>query len=238
MRTMMMVAVLVLLAGAGPDRLRAQPKIKLPEGTTIDLGTVNRGEVITRELTVANTGTDTLLIEHVKTSCGCTGSMMSTPRIAPGESGVLRLTLDTRNLSGSVTKIVTITSNNSESRTTSIQLTATVREEIVLRPQQFWFKDAEVGRQASVELHLRNAGSDTLRLSGYRSTLEGLSVEVPGTPVAPGSEITLTAHFTPPRAMPVVADAIFLLTSNVRQPEVYIPVFGNAKEFRFDQTSP
>jgi len=230
--------LLVLLPGLGGERLNAQPRIEFPEGSTIDLGTLYRGDVKTRAVSITNTGTDTLFVEHVKASCGCTGTMISTPRIAPGGTGVLRLTLDTRNLSGSVTKTVTIVSNSPENRTTSIQLMATVREEIVLRPQQFWFKDAEVGKKSIAEVLLRNAGSDTLRLTGYRATLEGLSVDVPRMPLAPGSEVLLVAAFTPGRAMPVVADAIFLLTSNARQPEVYVPVFGNAKEFRFDQTGP
>ena len=236
---MRILASLVLLwAVVALEPLRAQPKITLPGGTTIELGTVNRGEVLTREVTVANTGTDTLVIEQVRTSCGCTGSMMSTSRIAPGGTGVLRLTLDTRNLSGEVTKTVMITSNSPQDRTTSIQLLGTVHEEITLRPQQFWFKNAEVGKEAKVEIQLRNAGEDTLHLRGYRTSLEGFSLTIPDSAVAPGSEVTLTAAFTPARAMPVIADAIFVLSSNPRQPEIYVPVFGNAKEFRFDQTGP
>ena len=235
---MLIIAALGLLTGFAGHHLDAQPRIDFPEGTTIDLGTVSRGEVITHSVTVANSGSDTLVVEQVKASCGCTGTMMSTSRIAPGGTGILSVKLDTRNLSGSVTKTVTVNSNSAGDRMASIQLLATVREEIILRPQQFWFKDAQVGRESKSEILLRNGGTDTLYLSGYRATLDGLSVDVPKIPMPPGSEATLTARFTPGRAMPVVADAIFLLTSNPRQPEVYVPVFGNAMEFRFDETGP
>lgn len=232
------IVSLVILTGALCGLAHAQPRINLHGGTTIDLGTLYRGEVKTRTVTVSNTGTDTLVVEHVRSSCGCTGTMLSTSRIPPGGKGTLQLTLDTRNLSGSVTKGVTISSNSMGSPTTDIRLLATVREEIVLKPQQFWFKDAEVGQASKAAILLRNAGSDTLRLRGSRSTMEGLTVDVPAGPVAPGGEVTISAVFEPTRPIPVIADAIFLLTSNPRQPEVYVPIFGNAIEFRFDQTSP
>lgn len=228
--------LLVMLMGTFLGGAQAQPKIELPAGTTVNLGTLYRGDVKTHTLTVANPGTDTLVVDQVRTSCGCTGTMLSTSRIPPGGTGTLSLTLDTRNLSGAVTKRVAISSNSPEQETLTVEVLATVQEEIVLQPRQFWFKDAEVGRERRVSLVLRNTGADTLRLNGYRSTMEGLTVDVPSSPIAPGGEITLSAVLKPARPTPVIADAIFLLTSNPRQPEVYVPVFGNATEFRFDQT--
>jgi hypothetical protein len=46
--------------------------------------------------------------------------------------------------------------------------------------------------------------------------------------------VKIVAEFTPTNAMPVISDAVFLLTSNPRQAEIYVPVFGNAKEFKFE----
>ena len=233
---MLTSTLVVILTGALFGGAQAQPKIELPAGTTVNLGTLYRGDVTTHTLTVANTGRDTLVVDQVRTSCGCTGTMLSASRIPPGGTGTLSLTLDTRNLSGAVTKRVAISSNSPEQPILTVEVLATVREEIVLQPRQVWFKDAEVGRERRVSLVVRNTGADTLTLNGYRSTMEGLTIDVPSSPIAPGGEVTLSAVLTPVRPTPVIADAIFLLTSNPRQPEVYIPVFGNATEFRFDQT--
>ena len=87
-------------------------------------------------------------------------------------------------------------------------------------------------------MRILDAGAGTGTVCRLLGRLEGLSLTIPDSAVVPGSEVTLTATFTPARAMPVIADAIFVLSSNPRQPEIYVPVFGNAKEFRFDQTGP
>src|SRR5512135_672795 len=80
--------------------LHAQPVLKVGEGTSLDFGTIYRGEQFERKLTLKNTGTDTLLLGNVEASCGCTGTMLSSNRLAPGESGSLLIKFNSKNFSG------------------------------------------------------------------------------------------------------------------------------------------
>lgn len=70
-----------------------QPKITL-ETTSLDMGDVINGTVVTKEIAVTNTGTAPLHIEGVSTSCGCTTAEISPQTIKPGEQGILHIQFD------------------------------------------------------------------------------------------------------------------------------------------------
>jgi len=216
----------------------AQPEIEVVGGTSLQLDTLYRGEVVERTVTLRNTGDRPLLIQSVKASCGCTGTVVSRDSIPPGGTGTIIITFNSKNFAGRVQKNVTIVSNAANMRTTVIDFTATVVQEIVIQPVQFWFKDAEVGITNTVTITLRNEGTDDLTVKGYTTRLEGFTLRFPAKPLHRGEEVQLVAEYAPKEPAPVIAEAVFLQTSNPRQPELYIPIFGNAKEFRFDETEP
>ena len=212
-----------------PAVLQAQPVLKVVEGTSLDFGTIYRGEQFERKLTLTNAGTDTLVLGNVEASCGCTGTVLSNTRLAPDQKGSLLIKFNSRNFSGPVHKTVTVHSNSSEAERTMIEFTATVYDEIVLTPPQFWFKDAPLGKPSSLTLTLKNAGKDTLRVSGYRTLLKELKLDIPKGPINPGSAVEISATITPAQPTTIIADRVFLETNNPRQPDVAVPVYGNVK---------
>lgn len=212
----------------------SQPRLEVVGGTSLSLDTLYRGDIVERTLSIRNTGKAPLLLGDIVPSCGCTGTVVSSDRIAPGETGSLKITFNTKSFSGPVHKSITIQSNDPASPATVVTFTAYVLQELVVTPQQFWFKDAEVGRTTTVTLTLRNSSKTPLSIKGFRTALDGLKIIYPKAEVKPGTEAVLKAEYTPPAAIPVIAESVFLQTDNPRQPELYIPVFGNAKEFRFE----
>lgn len=225
---------LLCAAALGWTAAPAQPRIEIAGGDSLSLGSISRGSVIERTLTIKNTGKGELVLHDVDASCGCTGTVLSSKTIPGGGTGSLRVTFNSKNFVGPVHKSVTIRSNASNSPVHLIRFTATVTQEIMLSPQHFWFKDAEVGRTESAEITVRNEGKEDLRLSGYRCALKGFVLQLPAAPISPGTEARLKATFTAAQTTPVIADAVFVDTSNPRMAELYIPIFGNAKEFRFE----
>jgi hypothetical protein len=225
---------LLVLALAGPLSARGQSSIEIVGGATYDFGSMFRGEVVERTFTIRNTGKDTLVIEDVQASCGCTGTVVSTNRLGPGKSGTLKVTFSSRNFSGSVHKLITIRSNASNAPVTTLEFTANVIQEIFLDPKQFWFKDAYVGKVSKLTIKIRNAGRDPLTLKGYRTTLEGFTLTLPTGQISPGETVDIAAELKPGKVIPVLAEAAFIQTSNPRDAEIYIPIFGNTKEFKFE----
>ncbi len=223
------VMVLWGLCGAA-----AQPRLEIAEGAKFSLGKIYRGEVIERTLTLKNAGTDTLQVRRVDASCGCTGTVVSSHSIPAGSSGTLRVTFNSKNFSGLVHKTVTITSNASNAPELVVEFTADVTDEILFTPQQFWVKDGEVGHTTRLTVKVKNNGPSPLILRSFRTTLEGFALRLPEAPLPPGSEQEIVAEFTPKKAIPFLAEGVFVTTSNPHQPEVYLPIYGNTKEFKFE----
>jgi hypothetical protein len=209
--------------------LSAQPKLEVREGTSLDFGTIYRGAQIERPVTLRNTGTDTLILGNIEASCGCTAAVVSNKRVPPGKSVALLITFNSKNFSGAVHKTVTVNSNTPDSPRLAIEFTANIIDEIVLTPQNFWFRDAQVGKPNTFTIVLRNGGKDTLELSAFTTTFSDFSLNLPSGPINPGATYQLIATFTPKAAIPVIADHVFLVTTNPRQPTVAVPIYGNAK---------
>ena len=234
MRRAILVSLLFLLMAASPSLLRAQPGIQVIGGTKLDFGTIYRGDVVERNVDLKNTGTDTLVLGNVEVSCGCTGTVVAKDHIPPGDSGTLLIKFNSRNFTGPIHKTVVVNSNAKAEARTIIEFSGTVIDEIILQPQNFWFKDAEVGRTDSIVMTIKNNGHDELRLKSSRARLEGFSLRIPTEPLKPGETGTIVAVFTPGKEMPVIAESVFIETTNPRQPTLTVPIYGNVKVFKFE----
>jgi hypothetical protein len=212
----------------------AQPKLEIGGGGSFDLGKIFRGAVVDHQLSIRNTGSDTLRLGSVDVSCGCTGTVVSSDRIPPGGSGSLRITFHSQNFSGPVHKSVTVHSNAEGAPETVIEFTAQVIDEIGLTPQSLLFKNADVKRLNVVTISVSNNGATPLTLTGYRTQMKGLVLKLPREPIPPGGTAEIRAEFTPEAAVSLISEGVFLTTSNERRPEIYIQIFGNAREFSFE----
>lgn len=72
---------------------------------------MEEGKVYNTSFPFTNTGNDTLYINTVKTSCGCTIAKFPTYGIAPGNSDTIFVALDTKDKGGSIEKVVHVFSN-------------------------------------------------------------------------------------------------------------------------------
>ena len=212
----------------------AQPKLEVGGGETFDLGKIYRGTNVDHQLTIRNTGSDTLRLGRVDVSCGCTGTVVSSDRIPPGGSGTLQITFHSQNFSGPVHKSVTVHSNADGAPETVIQFTAQVIDEIGLNPQTLLFRNADVKRLNVVTLSVSNNGAAPVSLTGYRTQMKGLVLKLPAEPIPPGGTVEIRAEFTPEAAVSMISEGVFLTTSNQRRPEIFIQIFGNAREFSFE----
>jgi hypothetical protein len=212
----------------------AQPKLEVTESGRFDLGKIFRGAVVDHQLSIRNTGSDTLRLGSVDVSCGCTGTVVSSNSIPPGESGTLRITFHSQNFSGPVHKSVTVHSNAEGAPETVIEFTAQVIDEISLTPQSLLFKNADVKRLNVVTISVSNNGASPLTLTGYRTQMKGLVLKLPREAIPPGGAAEIRAEFTPEAAASLISEGVFLTTSNERRPEIFIQIFGNAREFSFE----
>ena len=211
----------------------AQPGIQVVENKTFDFGELLRGTIAEKKVLIKNTGNEVLQLDNIEASCGCTGTAPSQKTIPPGQSAVISISFNSRNFTGKVHKTVTVHSNAANDPRVVIEFTAFVIDEILLEPGHFWFKDAEVGRTSRQTLNIKNNGKEPLKITGWRCQLAGFKLIVPTDTIDPGKSADVIAEFIPEKVNAILSEGMFLTTSNFRQPEIFVPVYGNVKEFKF-----
>jgi hypothetical protein len=82
------------------------------ESTTVDYGTVNKGDegAASREFKFTNIGKSPLIISNCRGSCGCTVPTCPTEPTLPGKGASIKVHYDVNRV-GPFTKTVTVTSN-------------------------------------------------------------------------------------------------------------------------------
>ncbi|MCA9753534.1 MAG: DUF1573 domain-containing protein [Gemmatimonadetes bacterium] len=126
----------VLLAGLSvPAGVLAAPKIAV-DPAVIDLGVINEGNSYERFIEVKNDGDGVLVLEDVKTSCGCTAAAVDgVVELTAGQSQKVRVTFNSKNMDGEIHKKVTITTNDPVTPQVGVDLKADVHRPIRWEPK-------------------------------------------------------------------------------------------------------
>lgn len=104
--------VLILAVGIISFATQAQAKITFEEDT-IDYGEIEKGSDGVRTFKFTNTGDQPLVIEDVKSTCGCTIPKKPSDPIAPGASDVIEVKYDTKRV-GPIRRSISVYSNADE----------------------------------------------------------------------------------------------------------------------------
>jgi len=94
----------------------AQAKIEFTENT-YDFGAVVEGDLATYTFKFKNIGDDTLLLQSVKPSCGCTSPYWAKDPVLPGMTGEIKVQYNSKNRPGQFNKSINIVSNTIQPNT-------------------------------------------------------------------------------------------------------------------------
>ena len=119
---------IVIFIWAGMTTTQAQKTAKMEfKSETIDYGEIKKGSDGVRVFEFTNTGEIPLVIEDVKSSCGCTIPKKPKDPIMPGKTGEIEVKYDTKRV-GPIRKTVTVYSN-AEEPVKALKIKGTVVEE-------------------------------------------------------------------------------------------------------------
>jgi hypothetical protein len=82
-----------------------------------DFGTMDEGDAVTHVFKFTNTGSEPLILDKCKGSCGCTVPQCPKEPIAPGASGEIEVKFNSKGKKNSQTKTVTIDANTDPGQT-------------------------------------------------------------------------------------------------------------------------
>lgn len=90
-----------------------------------DFGVINEGDVVEHTFKFTNTGSEPLILESCKGSCGCTVPECPKAPIAPGGSGEIKVVFNSQGKKNAQSKKVTVTAN-----TQPLQTTLTIKAQV------------------------------------------------------------------------------------------------------------
>ena len=107
-RTGIVVLMMLILGGVCFAADKSKAKIKF-DTTLHDFGNIREdGGPVTYEFEFTNTGKEPLIINSARAECGCTRPEYPKGEIAPGKTGVIKVTYNPVGRPGGFTKVVTV----------------------------------------------------------------------------------------------------------------------------------
>jgi rhodanese-related sulfurtransferase len=119
--------ILVLL-GIGTSCFAASAVPVLQVDNATYAVTVQSGSLVTHTFVVTNVGDETLSIASVRTSCGCTTAALTRRDLAPGESVNVDATVNTAGFTGTVTRTITLHSNDPDHPALVLRIDVTIAD--------------------------------------------------------------------------------------------------------------
>lgn len=201
----------------------AAPQIVI-ESLNHDFGDIIQGDKLTHVFRFRNAGDAVLQISNVRSSCGCTGALLSASRLSPGDLGELRLTFDSTNFKGAIQKTVSVDSNDPAHPQINFALQGNVKAEILLEPERVNWGRVQKGSLLSSSLTLTNVGSATIRLQSPTVTSPDIQAILDELILPPGKQVKLqiTAKFSEQKTR--IRGYVIIATDYPKVPQIRVPV--------------
>ena len=118
-----------------PDQSNDAPKITI-ENAVHDFGLMAPAVKEKCEFKFTNTGKETLKIERVQSTCGCTVPELKIKEYAPGETGAVKVTFKSPTRKGMTTKHLYIISNDPKTPRAELTIKAQVAVKVEISPEK------------------------------------------------------------------------------------------------------
>lgn len=214
-----LTAVVLAYGGRAAHTLYSGPQAVL-DSPTVDLGTVVEGSVAKHRITLRNNGARDLVIEDVVGDCACTAWVDSGRRIPPEGRGTIEVAIDTSlpvPLDQRFSRKVTITTNDADSRTTTLEIALKVKPEFALSSPILDLSSH--AHEGTVDVETPD-WTDAI-VTTIRASQPGVAVRLVR---RSDSHWTITARQSFPHVAMEVSPVVVLGTSSPLKPEIRIPV--------------
>ena len=213
-----LICLYASLACAAPDMQFAS--------TQFDFGEVYQGEKVLHVFEFVNAGQDPLLIDRVRSSCGCTAALVSEKNLAPGAKGQVQANFDSARFRGTVSKTIYLYSNDPVKPLVQLIIKGEVIEIVAVEPEQVSFGTVAGDQTLEAKVVLRNQGEKPLTLGTPSTTAVELQVEMPETTLARGEEVSLELTLSPKPGTTRFSGYILVPVNGVPKNQLRIPVYA------------
>jgi len=188
----------------------------------------NFGEVIqqtkyTCSFIYSNTGTGTLRISRVRTSCGCTAVTPSRRELAPGEQGEIKVIFNSEHFTGNVVKHIYVHTTDPDNSIIRLEVRALVLAELAAAPAHIDFGNLRQGENIETLTEIYSPAGKPFTIEQISTQPEVLKTELEET--IKGKRYKLHVRLSDNPQAGSFADVITVRTSITDTP-LRIPVAG------------
>jgi hypothetical protein len=197
------------------------------EKTHHDFGRLHQSQKVSHRYKVSNRGTAPLDIIKITPSCGCSYTIAGQWSLKPKENTFIEVGFDPAGMSGSVHKVVDVTSNDPANPKTRLSFEANVMKDIM--PSTNYVNFTNVPRKA--------LASSAIRLkSGNEQSIQVESALIPGTPFISctpqkdGNDVLLNIKFDAnqvPKNKYKGSEILTVRTTNKSEPRLQFTIHWN-----------
>mgnify|MGYP001817176012 FL=1 len=213
-----LICLYASLACAAPDMQFAS--------TQFDFGEVYQGEKVLHVFEFVNAGQDPLLIDRVRSSCGCTAALVSDKNLAPGAKGKVQANFDSARFRGHVSKTIYLYSNDPVKPLVQLTIKGEVLEIVAVEPEQVNFGTVAGDQTLVSKVVLRNQGEKPLSIGAPSTTAAELLAEMPETTLARGEAVVLQLMLSPKPGTTRFSGYVLVPVAGVPQNQLRIPVYA------------
>ena len=221
-------------ANNGATETAKAPRLTLVEPLK-DFGTVPKGTKIDWAFEIKNTGTSDLEILSAKPTCGCTVADYDKV-IKPGQKGRVAAVVDTAGFAGPISKAVTLETNDPNTPTAQVTISAIVKPYVEAYPAGYVRFNMLQGDTEKQSVTLYSEEEEPFEIVKIESPQEWIKVEpkkLTGTDVVPEIgrkgqaqyKLDITVGGDEARVGPL-AEKIHVVTNSKHQPEYWVSVSG------------
>ncbi len=203
--------------------VESQPDIFFEE-PVYNFGKVYKNVDVEHFFMFENRGTEDLIIENIKASCGCIVSEATTSKVLPGMSEGIVAILKGIPDTGAISKNIKIYSNDPDTPVYTLKLLGEIIEDITINTWQISFGCVPKGKKVEVEIDVKPRPGFKLEIKNVISTNSDISIKYKKDEKE--NEHVVVAILKDTATVGVLTGNIQILTNSERQSRVIIPFSG------------
>ena len=222
-------ALLFLVFFLVPAFASAQRPDLVFEKMEYNFGTISQGEKVDVTFRFQNAGSAPLMIDRVRTSCGCTAALLSSDILAPGEVGEVEAEFDSTRFKGRVSKTIYLYTNDPETQVAQLTIEGNIEETLAAEPSRLDFQNLQAGETKTLQVELFNRSDRSVTLGAVQVTNPQLQADLAASVLGPG-ESTSLAVVAEPKAAGRLSGYVIIPTDHPDVTQIRLPVYGRVNE--------
>ena len=221
------VCLVLIFAFILPATIFAEPVPKIEvKQAEFDFGEIFQGDKVNHTFVFYNRGEAPLVIDRVKSSCGCTAALLSSKQILPGEEGTIKATFDSARFQGDIHKAIMLYSNAPGAGSTRFTIKGKVKPVAEADPERVDFGKIKIGSEKRLSFTMINRWDKELKIENVRTSNTAVSALTDADALSPGAPVTFTVVARPVESSPHLRGYVLIRTDYAVLGEIRVPIQG------------